>query len=408
MDVAAVEPRRVRAARLGVLVLFVGMGLMLGTHVSRVPSVRDALDVSPAQLASLFIAGSIGALLAFSVLGGLVARWGALALLRLAAVATMVGFALMALATHLGTAVGFGVAMFVTLGAFETVNALANAEAATVERLVGRSIMSRFHAAFSLAVLGGVVVGALYSREHVPVSAHYTVHAVLVGAAFLAASRSAVLDGAPAPAGTAERAGGLFVTWRLATSERRTLALGLILFSAFTMEMAANNWLSLTVVDAFGRTEAFAASLYAGFVIAQSAVRFAAVSIVDRLGRATVLRACAVLVAAGASLLAVTPAFWGVPLAFLLWGAGAALGYPLAISAAADERTHATARVAAVAAFGTVSGLTMPQAIGLLAEGVGLRLALLAMIGVAALMFALAPAARPPDTAEGRAEPQVA
>ncbi len=85
----------------------------------------------------------------------------------------------------------------------------------------------------------------------------------------------------------------------------------------------------------------------------------------------------------------------GIPLALVLWGAGAALGYPLAISAAADRRTHATARVAAVAAFGTLAGLTMPQAIGLLAERVDLRLALLLLVAVAAGMAALATAARP-------------
>ncbi|MDN4478074.1 MFS transporter [Demequina sp. SYSU T00039] len=395
MDAAEPDARRVRAARAGILVLFVGMGLMLGTHVSRVPSVRDALGVTPAQLGALFIAGSIGGLIAFSLLGGLVARLGSLLLLRLASVAVVVGFGGMALAAHLGSPAVFGAAMFVTLGSFETVNALANAEAATVERMVGRSIMSQFHAAFALALLAGVGIGALYSGAGVAVPVHYLVNVGVVGLAFLACARLAILDGAPAAADSAERAGGIFVTLRVAARERRTLALGLIIFCAFTIEMSANNWLPLTLVDDFGRTEALAALLYAALVVAQSAVRVVGGRLIDRLGRVRILRGSAVLVAAGVLLIALAPGFWAVPIALLLWGAGAALGYPLAISAAADERTNATARVAAVAAFGTIAGLTMPQAIGLLAEGLGLRLSLLLVVAVAGAMLLLAPAARP-------------
>jgi fucose permease len=88
-----------------------------------------------------------------------------------------------------------------------------------------------------------------------------------------------------------------------------------------------------------------------------------------------------------------------VPLAMLIWGAGASMGYPLAISAAADDRTRSTARVAAVAAFGTIAGLTMPQVTGLFAEHVELRKALLITVIAAAAMILLAPAARPFESA---------
>ncbi|WP_062383783.1 MFS transporter [Demequina iriomotensis] len=403
MEASTADARRVRAARVSVMVLFVGMGIMLGTYVSRVPSVRDALGVSPAGLAALFIVGSIGGLIAFSVLGGLVARIGSLALLRVAAAATVLGFWAMGLAAHLGSALGFALALFVTLGAFETVNALSNAEAATVERLVGRSIMSQFHAAFSIALLAGVGIGALYSHEGVAVGVHYAVNVTVVGAAFLALASVAILDGRPPEAGSVESSDGLFVTLKVAARERRTLALGFILFCAFTVEMGAADWVPLAIVDDFGRTEALAAALYGFLVVAQSAIRIMGAGVIDRWGRVAVLRACGALVAAGALLFAFTPAFWGVPLAMLVWGLGVSMGYPLAISAAADDRTHATARVAAVAAFGTIAGLTMPQVIGLIAEHVELRKALLVTVIAAAAMVVLAPAARPLEPApQGR------
>ncbi|WP_062516958.1 MFS transporter [Demequina gelatinilytica] len=401
MEASSVDARRVRAARAGVLVLFIGMGIMLGTHVSRVPSIRDALGLTPAGLAALFIIGSVGGLVAFALLGGLVARVGSLALVRLASGATIVGFWSMGYAAHLGTSLGFALALFVTLGAFETVNALANAEAATVERLVGRSIMSQFHAAFSLALLAGVGMGALYSHAGVAVGVHFAVNVTVIGAAFLAVAAVAIVDGRPPPADSVESKDGLFVTLKVAGREPRTLALGFILFCAFTVEMGAADWVPLAIVDDFARTEALAAALYAVLVVAQSVIRMMGAPLIDRLGRVTVLRTCAVLVAVGAVIFAFTPAFWGVPLALLVWGCGVSFGYPLAISAAGDDRTHATARVAAVAAFGTIAGLTMPQVIGLIAEHVELRKALLVTVVAAAAMYALAPAARPLEGAPG-------
>jgi len=389
------DARRVQRSRICILVFFVGMGTMLGTYVSRVPSVRDALGVSPAGLAALFIVGSLGGLLAFSVLGGLVARLGSLALLRLASIMIVLSFWAMGLATHLGTPVGFAAALFFGLGAFETVNALSNAEGATVERLVGRSIMSQFHAAFSLALLAGVGIGALYSYFGVAPGAHYAINVAVVGAAFLVCAPIAILDGSPPPPESVEHSDGLFVTLKVAARERRTLALGFILFCAFTVEMGAANWVPLAIVDDFDRTEAVAVTFYSALVVAQSAIRIVGAGVIDRLGRVTVLRTCGTLVGVGSLIFAFTPSFWGVPLALLLWGAGVSLGYPLAISAAADDRTHATARVAAVAAFGTIAGLTMPQVTGLIAEQVELRKALLISVVAAAVMIALAPAARP-------------
>lgn len=399
--------RRVRSARYGVFAFFIGMGLALGTYVSRIPSVRDALGLSPTGLAVLFIVGSIGGLIAFTLLGGLVAKLGSLRLVRIAVAVNIASFAAMGVAAYLGTAPGFGIALFFALASLETVNALANAEAATIERLVGRSIMSQFHAAFSLAVLAGVGIGALVSQVGVDVGAHYAVNATVIGAVLLALSGTAIIDGHAPERDSAERTGGMFVTLKVAARERRTLAIGFIIFCAFTIEVSAGNWIPLSIVDDYGRSEALGATFFAVLVVAQSAARIMGAPIIARFGRVTLLRACGTLVALGALIFAFTPTFWAVAVALVLWGVGSAFGYPISISAASDDRTNATARVAAVAAFGTVAGLTMPQVIGLIAEHTELRKALLVTVVAAAAMAVLAPAARVPDDAEGAREASV-
>ena len=84
----------------------------------------------------------------------------------------------------------------------------------------------------------------------------------------------------------------------------------------------------------------------------------------------------------------------------LLWGAGASLGFPVGMSAAADEPAAAATRVSVVASIGYVAFLGGPPLIGFLGEHVGVHKALTVvaiLLGVAAL---LAGALRPPMPAD--------
>jgi len=386
---------RVRRARLAVMAYFVGVGTLAGTIISRMPSVRDSLDVSPAQLGAILLVGSIGGLLAFSVLGGLVARFGSLAVVRWGSASNGAGLALMSGGTVLGVPAMYAGGLFIALGTIEAVMAVANTQAAGIERRVGSAIMSQFHAGFSLAMLGGIGLGSLASRLGVSVAVQLAVTGTIACTAFVLVARTAILDAVHRDQTARDRKGGIFVTVRMATRERRTVLLGLILLAAFTTEVGSSSWIPLALVDDYASTEAIAGVVYAGVVLAQSITRVVGPRWVDAQGRVTTLRASAVLLAAGSLLFAFSPVFWAVPLAMLIWGVGTAFAFPIALSSAADDPRDATARVAAVSAFGSAGGLIIPQVIGLLAEVVQIRQALLIVVVAAATIFVLAPAARP-------------
>nr|MBW4094519.1 MFS transporter [Acidobacteriota bacterium] len=95
---------------------------------------------------------------------------------------------------------------------------------------------------------------------------------------------------------------------------------------------------------------------------------------------------------------------WLAALGAILWGAGAALGFPMGMSAAADDPQHAAARVSVVSTIGYVAFLAGPPLLGFLADHLTIRLALLA-VGVAIIASILtAPAARPLAETELAAE----
>src|SRR5690606_42104681 len=79
----------------------------------------------------------------------------------------------------------------------------------------------------------------------------------------------------------------------------------------------------------------------------------------------------------------------GGAVAVVLWGLGAALGFPLALSAAAEGDGNSAQRVGAVASRGYVAILVGPPALGFVGEAFGLRLAMLPVLagGWAALLL---------------------
>ncbi|MGI8614273.1 MAG: hypothetical protein ACR2KL_10100 [Nocardioidaceae bacterium] len=64
----------------------------------------------------------------------------------------------------------------------------------------------------------------------------------------------------------------------------------------------------------------------------------------------------------------------------LLWGAGAALGFPVGMSAAADDPRFAAVRVSVVSSIGYTAFLAGPPLIGFLADAFGIRRALLVVL----------------------------
>lgn len=389
-------PARVRSARRALLVIFGLLGTLMTTFLSRMPSLRDLLVVDPAGLAILLLFGALGALAALMVAGWANARFGARALLWWTSFGYMFALAGVGVASAMGSQILFATAYFFVSLTLALSNVPANAEAAELERLVGRSIMSQFHAAFSVGMGVGLAIGALASHFGISPAWHFAIVALAVTLVRLALIPRAIIDGMPDARVASNSLGGPFATAGAEYRNRRVLLIGAIVFAAAMTEMIAAQWLSLSVVDDFGKAESMGDIVYWIFVAAMFTVRVNGAAVIDRLGRVVTLRVGTVFVVAGVSLFAFTPTFWLVPVAVILWGIGAALNFPIGFSAAAEDPRYAAARVAAVSSFSTVAGLMVPQAIGRLASTdlLSLRHAMLLVIIGAIASFTLARSVR--------------
>jgi cyanate permease len=81
----------------------------------------------------------------------------------------------------------------------------------------------------------------------------------------------------------------------------------------------------------------------------------------------------------------------------LLWGIGVSLGFPVGMSAGADDPARAPARVSVIASIGYCAFLGGPPLIGFLGQHVTVLRALVAVAVLLAVAISLAGALRPTE-----------
>jgi fucose permease len=189
---------------------------------------------------------------------------------------------------------------------------------------------------------------------------------------------------------------GVLAAWR----EPRTLLVGLLVLGFAFTEGSANDWIAIAVVDGYGSGEAVGAVAFGFFVSAMTIGRLVGGSALERFGRVAVLRATAAIALAGLLLVALGGSTPVALCGALLWGVGASLGFPVGMSAAADDPARAAARVSVVSSIGYTAFLAGPPLIGLLAEHAGILRALFVVLGALVLGLLASGATRPLALAE--------
>ena len=357
MDGQATAGPTLRAARTAVAWVFAANGFAFAGWASRLPALRDAFGLSPARVGLVLLAVSVGSLATLPLAGAVVHRAGTARTVLVCGVAGSAGIAVIGLSSAItGVVIGFA-----TFGAASGVWDVAmNVEGAEVERRLGRAILPRFHAAWSLGTVAGAAMGSLAARAGVPLDVHLpTVAAVVLVVVVLATRRFLPVPAGRRPAGRRRRsASGSLAAW----SEPRTLALGALVLCFAFAEGSANDWLALGLVDGYRVGHAAAAAGFAVFVAAMTLGRMTGPWVLGRFGRVTVLRsgrlpggarASSSSSAAPGSVVATATSLARAAavalLAAICWGVGVSLGFPVGLSAAADEPSRAPARVGVVA-----------------------------------------------------------
>ena len=382
---------RVIEARNAVGVSFFLNGACFATWVARLPEIRERLELSNGELGAVLLAGSIGSILALTGAGAVIARKGAATGVRLGVTVDTLGMVGIAVgAVVLDSPAAVAASLFVWGLGMGLWDVSMNVEGAGVEHRLERNIMPRFHALFSLGTVVGAGAGAVAARLDVPMLAMLPVVAVLIFGT-VQATTGAFLPREVEELEHAPR-GMVRAAWR----EPRTLLIGLMVLALALTEGAANDWLAIGLVDGHDVAPWMGIAGYAVFVSAMTAGRFFGTGLLDRFGRTATLWGTMALACVGVVIVVYSPALPVVAVGIVLWGVGASLGFPVGMSAAADDQVRAPARVSVVSTIGYTAFLTGPPVLGFIGDHVGALHALLVISLLLIPAALLVPAARKP------------
>ncbi|MCU1664622.1 MAG: major facilitator superfamily 1 [Pseudonocardia sp.] len=377
-------------ARTAVVVAFAANGLAFASFISRTPAIRDTLGLSSGQLGLLLLCLSGGAVTGLPLSGPLVHRLGPGRAVLAGALSVSTGLALLVVGLFTGVVAPAAIGLVFTGLGSGVWDVAMNVEGADVERRLGRSLMPRLHAAFSLGTVAGAALGAASAAAGVPIEVQVIVVAALLPVVVTVSTRRFLPVQESTPEQKAAGSGAL-TAWR----EPRTLLVGLLVLGFAFTEGSANDWIAVAMVDGYGTGEAVGAIGFGFFVTAMTLGRLVGGAALERFGRVAVLRATAAIALAGLLLVVLggsTPVALG---GALLWGVGASLGFPVGMSAAADDPARAAARVSVVSSIGYTAFLAGPPLIGLLAEHAGILRALFVVLAALVLGLLASGATRP-------------
>jgi predicted MFS family arabinose efflux permease len=253
-----------------------------------------------------------------------------------------------------------------------------NAKAATVESAAGVHLMSAFHGMWSVGFFLGAATGGLFAAIGVVPGLHLLIVALAVLGLLL--TQRAILRDKPAQVSTTDPV--------LALPRGALWPLALIATASMLAEGAVADWSAVYLRETIGSSPGVAALALSAFSLGLTVTRFAADRLGERFGDLVLLRAGALIAALGMTVGIVSQTTSIAILGFLSVGVGFAAVVPIAFRRAANmEGITPGVGVAAVATLAYTGFLAGPPLIGLLAEGVGLGMAM-AIIPLLALVIA--------------------
>jgi fucose permease len=386
---------QVAAWRNALFVIFAVCGLAMASWAARLPAISEILGASTLDIGVLIFGLSAGSIVGLLASSHVISRLGSSRTIQIAFLVGPVGF--------LVAGVGVGIASFgvvftglLVFGvAFSICDVSMNLQGAANERALGRTIMPIYHAFFSGGTMAGAGLGAVAEGAGFPV----WLHILVVGVVMLVAAQLVVRflhseHTGHAPAGQGEPSRG---TWRDRLAIWRdpgTLLIGLIVLGMAFAEGSANDWLAVASVQGHGVDKTVGALVFGVFVTSMTVGRLVGVLLLDRFGRVPVLRASTVLAVIGLASFIFVPNPVVATIGVVLWGLGASLGFPVGMSAAADDPKTGVARVSTVATIGYFAFLIGPPVIGWIGEHAGILSGLIPVLVLVAVSGLASGAAR--------------
>jgi len=349
-----------RSHRWAVAVFFFLAGLCFASWASRIPDIKQKLELNDAGLGAVLVALPVGLMTSLPIAGWLVSRWGSKKVVILAATGYPLTLVFLGAVQHSWQLA----AVLFVFGLFGNLfNISVNTQAVGVEALYKRPIMASFHGTWSLAGFSGAAIGTLAVSGRLVPLYHFALICCAVILTLLV-TRTYLL---PADAGKSNQP--IF-----AKPDAAILKLGLIAFGSMVCEGTMFDWSGVYFQKVVMVPEQQITLGYVAFMSTMAGGRFIGDRLTARLGAKRMLQCSGLVIAVGLFTAVLFPTVIPATAGFLLVGIGVSSVVPLVYSSAGKSKTMlpgvALAAVSTIGFFGFLFG---PPLIGFIAQAASLR-----------------------------------
>ena len=358
--------------------IFFVNGAAIGTWVAQIPWIQERFDLSKSAVGLVIVGMSLAVILAFPIAGQAVVKHGSERMTTIGGLACALAVNLAVLAPH---PVLVAAGLFVLGAASATMDVSMNSHGVSLERDLGKPIMSSLHAGWSFGGMIGAGFAAALAGLGIDPRIAVAVASALMLALVLACARRIghgfAAEGNQAP--------------RFTLPSRGVMLLAILCLLVMVTEGAMADWGGIYLRGDLGTSVAVAALAFTFFTAGMTAGRVVGDWFTARVGPVAALRWGALMTGVPLAALLLI----GHPVAALIGlfaiGLGVANGVPLMFSAAGRlPDTAAGPGIAAVSSLGSLGFLVGPPLIGVLADVVSLPWALATLVLGAAVVFAMA------------------
>lgn len=344
--------------RWAVATIFFVNGFVVGSWAPQIPVFLTRLQITESTLGLLLLLFGAGAVSAMVWAGHLIPKLGSKATTTYFAIACCFGLLLVALAPNVATA---AIAMYIFGGTIGATDVCMNANAVTVEKRLGRAIMSSSHGFWSLGGFVGGGGGGFIIQSYGHLS-HAIVVTVIAAVLTAIAIRYLVVD---LPVAQEHRKFSM-------PRQPSVYIVGLMALLCMNSEGAILDWGALYMRQELGSDIATAGLAFGFFAGAMALMRFLGDGVRNRFGAVTTFRMSAALGAAGILVAGLASSPYVAIAAFAVAGLGLANTVPIMFSAAGNQPgVSAGAGVSVVTTMGYSGILVAPSLIGFIAERTG-------------------------------------
>lgn len=338
--------------------------LLFGNWVTRIPSIKDALGLSEAELGLALVGAPVGALIIMPFSGWLIARFSVGKTVWVSSVILSISLVLLALAD---TFWALTLALFFFGFNNSVMDISMNAAAAVTERNLKRPIMSTCHGMWSVGAMVGSGIGSLLVGFELSTLAHLAGTAMVM-ILLLIFFRKHIMSYQET-----RRVGDKV----FAIPNLTLFLLALMGFCIMVSEGGIADWSAVYMKDTLKANAFLTGIAYAGFSLLMAIGRMMGDAIIPRFGKQRVVMWGGFLAAFGLAF----ALLFGTPVMAIIGFSIAGFGYscvvPVLFMSAANEPGYSSGTgIAAVTTVGYAGFLAGPPLIGFLAEAYGLSIGL--------------------------------